>query len=163
MRKTKDSGRREHFSTGARRDVGEDKPVPVINHLPVLVDLYYGFSFDRTEPLDTDKSQVDDPDYGMLPDLALNRTQALFERGAKKYGTNNWERGIPLQRIYESMIRHLIQGWAGDTSEDHLAAVIWNAMAVMVTEHRIAIGELPEELGDAGALMYKPKGEENGS
>lgn len=153
-RTTKDTGEREVFSTGARRDGGDNKPVPLISAHPVDLMRRYGFSFDYSEPLCTLPSEVQDKTYAQVPDLALNRLQALFERGAVKYGENNWEKGIPLQRIFESMIRHLIQAWAGDTSEDHLAAVLWNAATAMVTEHRIVEGDLLLELGDAGAIKF---------
>ncbi len=151
---TKDSGQRDEFSTGARRDNGGSKPVPILRGHPTDVAWLCGFKeFDCSEPLNVLPSHLDGSDP-LIPGLAINRLQALFERGAHKYGEDNWQKGIPLQRMYESMMRHLIQAWAGDTAEDHLAAVMWNTAAVMDIEARIVHGDLPEWLGDAGALKY---------
>ncbi len=154
---TKDSGHREEFSTGARRDSGGDKPNALVGTNPTWVEAMYGFTFDRSQPLNTDFEHLQDYNLRQIPGLSMNRLQALFERGAEKYGENNWEKGINLQRYCESLERHIVQYWAGDTSEDHLAAIMWNAAALMVTEHRIHNGQLPAELGNAGALYYKDK------
>ncbi len=152
-RVTKDSGQRDEYSTGARRDNGGDKPNP-LNMTPEAYRKIFGFKYDRSEPLWTGGEPLEDNEHRLIPPLALNRVQGLFERGAKKYGTHNWQKGIPMQRVFESMMRHMIEWWAGDTSEDHAAAVIWNAMALMVIEHEVIWAQLPRELGNAGALRY---------
>lgn len=152
---TLDSGHREEYATGARRDSGGDKPIPLVGTNPTWVQVIYpGFIFDRSLPLNTGFEKLEGI-TSLTPSLALNRLEALFQRGAEKYGTDNWQKGIPLQRYYESLARHLVEAWAGDTSEDHLAAILWNASAIMVTEYRIQNGELPADLGNAGALYYK--------
>ena len=69
-----------------------------------------------------------------------------------KYNDNNWQKGIPLSRVYASLLRHTIQWAAGDTSEDHLAAIAWNAATLMWTETAITNDLLPTELADAGPL-----------
>jgi len=111
--KTKDSGKRENFDTGARRDV-----------------------------------QVDKPRYDLVPVSALKRLADLYARGAVKYGENNYQKGIPYSRVYASLFRHLIQFREGDKSEDHLAAVAWNAFALMLYQDEIEKGNLPAELDD---------------
>lgn len=152
-RVTLDSGNRDEYSTGARRDNGGDKPNP-LRMTPEAYRKIFGFKFDRSDPLWTGADKVLDPEYRLIPPLPLNRVQGLFERGAEKYGDNNWQKGIPMQRIFESMMRHMILWWAGDTTEDHAAAVVWNAMTAMVIEHEVIWGQLPRELGNAGALRY---------
>lgn len=114
---TKDSGSRQEFVTGARRDTQEDKPR-----------------------------------YDLISPIALKRFAELMARGAEKYGDRNWEKGIPLSRFYASMFRHMMQWAEGDVSEDHLAAVMFNAAGIMHTEQKILDGELPYSLADAGSL-----------
>jgi hypothetical protein len=92
----KDSGERQEFNTGAKRD-----------------------------------TQTDKPRFGLIPPLALKRVATLYARGAQKYDEHNWVKGIPASRCYESMMRHAFQFGAGDTDEDHLAAVVFNALAIM--------------------------------
>lgn len=86
--------------------------------------------------------------YDLLPREAVHRVAQLLERGADKYEARNWELGQPFSRAICSMLRHAFQAAAGMTDEDHLAAVVFNAMAVMTYQDRIARGELPAELDD---------------
>jgi len=48
----------------------------------------------------------------------------------------------------DSAMRHLTQIAMGDTSEDHWAAVAWQAFAAMHFQEMIALGVLPKELDD---------------
>lgn len=63
------------------------------------------------------------------------RLGQLFTAGGIKYGDfRNWEKGMPLTRFYEAILRHSFQWMLGDESEDHMAAVMWNAQAIMHLE-----------------------------
>jgi hypothetical protein len=84
--------------------------------------------------------------YDLLPTYAMYRLARHYENGAKKYADRNWEKGIPTSRFMESLIRHAFQYLGGDRSEDHLAAVAWNALGLIETEYRIEKGILPEAL-----------------
>ena len=88
-----------------------------------------------------------------IPIRALRSLARRFEDGAKKYGRHNWFQGIPLSRFYDAILRHAISAHEGDTSEDHLGAVMWNASCWAETEARIDNGELPGELDD---LTFRP-------
>lgn len=94
--KTKDSGKREDFPSGAKRDTQENKPR-----------------------------------YDLISPFALTRLAHLMSRGAEKYGEHNWSKGMPISRFYSSGLRHLMQFALGDKSEDHLAAVLFNIMAII--------------------------------
>lgn len=78
------------------------------------------------------------PRYDLIPPHALKRVAELYARGAKKYSDNNWYMGIPSQQMLASLMRHLEAFRCGETDEDHLAAVVWNALALMQyeEEHR---------------------------
>ena len=86
--------------------------------------------------------------FDLLPPYALKRLAQHYENGAKKYGDRNWEKGQNLSRYADSAIRHLYAFLGGARSEDHMAAVAWNALALIETEHRVAMSLLPAELDD---------------
>jgi len=86
--------------------------------------------------------------FDLIPSYALTRLARHYENGAKKYGDRNWERGQPLARYLDSMIRHAYKFLGGSQEEDHLAAVAWNALAYIETEHRIEQGILSVDLDD---------------
>lgn len=71
------------------------------------------------------------PRFDLIPPQALERVAMLYARGAKIYGDRNWEKGIPTSRCYASMLRHAFSYGRGEEDEDHLAAVVWNALAIM--------------------------------
>lgn len=61
--------------------------------------------------------------------------------GAKKYGDKNWEKGIPTECYLESVDRHLARYLAGDRSEDHLSALIFNIQGCMLNEQKEGISD----------------------
>ena len=84
----------------------------------------------------------------LIPPIALRSLAKRFEDGGKLYGDNNWRKGFPLTRLYDSMFRHLLALADGDTSEDHAGAILWNASAWLWTKDQIKRGNLPIELDD---------------
>ncbi len=48
-------------------------------------------------------------------------------------------KGMPYLRTADSMIRHIYQWLAGDTEEDHLAAVCFGAMCLMTYEEEVGM------------------------
>lgn len=76
-------------------------------------------------------------DYTLLPIPALNRVVQHYVNGLKKYGRNNWHKlntPADIERYEQSMFRHLIQYLERKKDEDHLAAVVWNALALLFFE-----------------------------
>lgn len=63
----------------------------------------------------------------------------LMTKGARNYGDNNWEKGIPSSCYLESLDRHLAMYLNGDRSEDHLASIIFNTQGVMINEQKEGI------------------------
>lgn len=86
--------------------------------------------------------------YDLLPAYALDRIARHFENGAKKYGDENWRKGIPLRRYLDSGIRHAFKFLEGHRDEDHAAAAAWNFLALIETEEQIRRGNLPTNLND---------------
>lgn len=99
---TSDSGSREEYDSGMRRDTTADK-----------------VRFDLITPADLP-----------MDEQMITRWAALMTRGAMKYGFRNWEKaaGEPeLERFRESAFRHFMQYYLGaDNDEDHAAAVFFN-------------------------------------
>lgn len=85
-------------------------------------------SFDTGAVRDTQEGK---PRFDLIPPKALTRVAMLYANGAKKYGDRNWEKGMPASRFYASALRHLFQYGKGDLDEDHLAAVIFNCLAII--------------------------------
>lgn len=67
----------------------------------------------------------------LISPFMLTRLSKWLEQGAEKYEARNWEKGIPEQRCVASLFRHLIAHMRGLGDEDHLAAIIFNAMAII--------------------------------
>lgn len=88
----------------------------------------------------------------LIPPESIRRLARRFEDGAEKYGRDNWQKGIPLSRYNDAIIRHTLAAAEGQDDEDHLGAVLWNAAAWIWTEGQIAKGNLPQELMD---LTYR--------
>lgn len=55
-------------------------------------------------------------------------------------------KGMPIGRLCDSMMRHLLAASEGDDSEDHLGAILWNASVWLWTEENVKQGNLPKEL-----------------
>lgn len=79
----------------------------------------------------TGKSRPD-----LVPGCVMLRVGQHFGMGAEKYGERNFEKGIPSSRTLASLCRHVEQYKAGDESEDHLAAIVANAVFLMFNEHK---------------------------
>ena len=142
----KDSGNRREFESGAVRDMQEGKgrcdllPLDVVgdllrtqgNHDIVLLNI--ALFQERYDAVYL---------YAALNAFALLRewtkpTMILevakhFEEGCKKYGENNWRKGIPVNCYIDSGIRHYLKWLRGDTDEPHDRAFCWNMMCCIWT------------------------------
>ena len=71
--------------------------------------------------------------YGEETNTTTNCTMFLevakhFEEGAKKYGENNWQKGLPVHCYIDSAVRHYLKWLRGDKDEPHDRAFVWNLM-----------------------------------
>ncbi len=94
----------------------------------------------------------DSADNKCRPDLispfALERLGEWLRLGSLKYEERNWEKGIPLSRSTASLCRHLLKFQQGEHDEDHLAAIMCNAMFIIHTMEMVRRGVLPPSLLD---------------
>lgn len=84
----------------------------------------------------------------LVSPFATERVARLSADGAVKYAPRNWEAGMPFSRCVASLERHLLAFKMGKVDEDHLAAIAWNAQALLHYEAGIAHGFLPPDLDD---------------
>ncbi len=78
----------------------------------------------------------------LLSPFALMRLGDHARNGAVHYGDHNFCKGMPTASLFESVMRHTIQYWMGDTSEDHAAAAMWGWHAIMHMEEMVDQGVL---------------------
>lgn len=135
----KDSGDRTEFETGAVRDMREGKgrcdliPLDVLGEYLQDDTLHYIYAFQRDGQLKylylaLEYSDVYDNDYTMFLEVAKH-----FEEGAKKYGEQNWQKGIPVKCYIDSAIRHYLKWRRGDKDEPHDRAFCWNIICAIWT------------------------------
>jgi hypothetical protein len=88
------------------------------------------------------------PRPDLISPFAMERLGEWLRLGAEKYTPRNWEQGISINRTTASMYRHLLKFQQGAADEDHIAAVMCNAMMIIHTIEMVKRGVLPEELLD---------------
>jgi len=111
---TKDSGQRQEYKSGMRRDLQDGK-----------ADFY--LCMPRDLPYE---------------DQLLTRWAELMARGRDKYGERNWELACSeeeLERFKSSAFRHFIQWISGENDEDHAAAVLFNINAAESVKWKLNI------------------------
>ena len=135
----KDSGERRQFETGAVRDIQEGKgrcdllPLDAVGSVTRdAVFLFLGkFQEDGyIEHLDNALRCFQGfPDgYTMFLEVSKH-----FEEGCKKYGENNWQKGIPVRCYIDSAVRHYLKWLRGDKDEPHDRAFCWNILCAIWT------------------------------
>lgn len=112
----------------------------------------------RTFDTGADKQSAEGKGTPVLfpPDAYLD-ISIHFEEGAALHGDRNWEKGIPLSELINSLERHIQQEKMGLTDESHDRALAWNAVVYLATKLRIKAGILPKELADIPAIYNMPE------
>lgn len=148
-----DSGNRREFESGAVRDIQEGKgrcdllPLDVVHdfltklHIGDEISIWFELGMFKTSGkteylygvLETfTKKHYNNEFTTMLLELAIH-----FEEGAKKYGDNNWRKGIPVRCYIDSAVRHYLKFLRGDKDEPHDRAFCWNIIcAIWTCEHK---------------------------
>lgn len=141
----KDSGDRTEFATGAVRDMREGKGRCDLMPLDVVAKLYIDNDYNILGYISyfTNCGDIDylydaleifsDLTYGGSYETMLLEVAKHFEEGAKKYGENNWQKGIPVHCYIDSAVRHYLKYLRGDKDEPHDRAFVWNIMCCIWT------------------------------
>lgn len=142
----KDSGDRTQFETGAVRDMREGKGRCDLMPLEVVAEYFRTF-YSRVNGAGVIFNNIcsfmdtNDTEFLLLALRNFEHSKAFtdistmflevakhFEEGAKKYGENNWQKGIPVHCYIDSAIRHYLKWLRGDKDEPHDRAFVWNIM-----------------------------------
>lgn len=137
-----DSGSRTEFSTGAVRDIQEGKGRPTLMPLRVVATLIndkighdaiicsISDFMENHDTADLYRALVYfcTAAYEGSAETMILEVSKHFEEGAKKYGENNWQNGLPVNCYLDSAIRHYLKYRRGDTDEPHDRAFVWNIM-----------------------------------
>ena len=87
--------------------------------------------------------------YDLLPAEAMDALAQHYAKGAAKYESRNWERGMAMCKCFAALMRH---GWSWMRGEDidpetgshHMIAVAWNAIAIFTYYSRgVGIDDRP--------------------
>lgn len=163
-----DSGERRTFSSGAVRDISDEKgrmdllPFDIVSRLVSLdlaevLDLYkeaFGLSliFKRMNKFAETKEPIEL--YALLREFisaqypnvetALIELSIHYQQGAQKYCERNWEKGINAHCFVDSALRHGVKYCRGDKDEPHDRAFMWNLIGLLWTlEHKPEYDDLP--------------------
>lgn len=132
----KDSGERRQFETGAVRDIQEGKGRCDLMPLEVVAEwlkddvlgciaqfMAHGTTIYLYGAMNYFLDVVGWSYYEACLEVARH-----FEEGARKYGENNWQMGLPAKCYIDSAVRHYLKWRRGDKDEPHDRAFIWNVM-----------------------------------
>lgn len=142
----KDSGERRQFESGAVRDIQEGKGRCDLMPLDIVAEFLRLYADQETaSPIEAIAKFQEDGDTRHLYDAlymfnmhragwGLSHAHMFlevakhFEEGAKKYGENNWQKGLPVKCYIDSAVRHYLKWMRGDKDEPHDRAFVWNLM-----------------------------------
>lgn len=172
----KDSGARREFGTGAVRDIQEGKgrcdlmPLDVIGRFYRMCDyISHDRPTDIFECLDEFKVTAHTShlykaiwkfieDVYPDPETAFLELSKHFEDGAKKYGDNNWQKGIPVSAYMDSGPRHYLKWLRGDDDEPHDRAFMWNIVCCIWTmTHKPELDDFTKKGNEKNGEQSKTK------
>ncbi|MBQ3021932.1 MAG: hypothetical protein IJD91_01215 [Clostridia bacterium] len=144
MKKILDSGDRTEFPSGAVRDMQEGKGRCDLLPMDVVAGIFGEtkqgvckriFQFQDTGDINYLEIALDTfaEVRGQSMQTILLDVAKHFEEGAKKYGENNWRKGIPVRCYIDSAIRHYLKWLRGDVDEPHDRAFGWNILCAIWT------------------------------
>lgn len=150
-----DSGHRREFESGAVRDIQEGKgrcdllPLDVVGNIYSDLQIVLEGYSEIVEPVDNVFNAINSfVETGSTSHLyrifkmsnLFNNTPTMllevskhFEEGCKKYGENNWRKGIPAHCYIDSAVRHYLKHLRGDKDEPHDRAFCWNILCCIWT------------------------------
>lgn len=133
-----DSGNRRTFESGAVRDMQEGKgrmdlvPLEVVSELlsgdMIIVNVNDFLKTDDSKHLYAALHLFSVLSYSGKVQTMILEVAKHFEEGAKKYGENNWQKGLPPKCYIDSALRHYVKLLRGDDDEPHDRAFVWNLM-----------------------------------
>jgi hypothetical protein len=168
----KDSGERRQFESGAVRDiqtgkgrcdllpldvVGEYMPDQIITSISEFIQCNNTtYLWHALELFQKDAFPLPDGEHHQRMANTMLEVAKHFEEGAKKYGDNNWQKGIPVRCYIDSGVRHYLKWVRGDRDEPHDRAVCWNLMcAIWTCKHKPELNDYRKDV-EAWADRMQP-------
>lgn len=138
----KDSGNRTQFygadgTALGQRDIQEGKgrcdllPLDIVAEFlddPILREIHHFQNDGDYSHLITVLWRVVKKPEFMNSSTMILEVSKHFENGCKKYGENNWQRGIYTKNYVNSAVRHYLKWKRGDDDEPHYLSFVWNIM-----------------------------------
>ena len=154
-----DSGNRREFSTGSVRDIDDSKgnttllPLDEVSQFIQSTEICCIQKFKQTADIRYLFLAISEfnKNHGWSDADSMLELSKHFTEGMKKYGKDNWKKGIPISSYMDSGIRHYLKVKAGWTDEFHDRSFVWNMMCAIWTMNN------KPELDD-----FTEKGNENG-
>lgn len=122
-------GKKKLLYIGGREVKFNTEPKPIFE----IIDSGERLEYPTGAVRDTNNGKIR---WDLIPVEALKRVALHYTNGAKKYGDNNWKKGIPTERFIESAMRHFMQYRLGEKDEDHLSAVVFNILGIIYNEEK---------------------------
>lgn len=138
----KDSGARHEFPTGAVRDIQANKGEPSLMPLGVVATLLEHLTGGDLIVRDIAKFAKTNKTaylykalvgfsclaYDSSVETMLLEVSIHYSEGSKKYGPDNWKKGIPVNCYLNSALRHYLKWRRNDKDEPHDRAFVWNLL-----------------------------------
>ena len=86
--------------------------------------------------------------FHLVPNFVIWLVSRIYEEGAIKYASRNWEKGQPLSQYIKSAENHIAKLKMGMRDEPHASQAIWNLIAYIFTAVQIKLGLRPGSLND---------------
>lgn len=155
-KKILDSGARREFSSGAVRDMADDKgrmdlvPLDILanqikfslltnchkNEYASIIRNINNFLFSGIDRYIYNSIEIfSNIQYNGDLINAILEVSKHYSGGSLKYSERNWEKGIVTHSFVDSGLRHLIKCIRGDNDEPHDRAFIWNMMGLLWTKN----------------------------
>ena len=156
-----DSGNRRQFSTGAVRDIDENKGAMYLVPLDIASELstYFRQRSEKDTKEDewifNEENMFNDvyqftlskdisnilrllcrfvyTHYNDNIDTAILEVSKQYSGGKNKYGAYNWNKGISTHSFIDSGMRHGLKVLRGDNDEPHDRAFMWNFIGLLWT------------------------------
>ena len=154
-----DSGNRREFEGGAVRDIDDTKgnttllPLDEVAEFMDCGELYHIRNFKENADIDElyEAIRVFNINHGWSDAESMLELSRHFAEGMKKYGKDNWKKGIPISSYMDSGIRHYLKVKAGWTDENHDRAFVWNMMcAIWTMNNKPELDDFTEKGVDLG-------------
>lgn len=134
-------GERHQFASGSVRDIQEGKgrcdllPLWEVADIFNINYMYLLAAFVECGTIVDLKRAIREFSIRHFGDFqtAILEVSIHFEEGCKKYGEDNWRKGIPTSSYLNSAVRHALKHERGDKDERHDRAFLWNLLCMWWT------------------------------